>query len=149
MKNKSGFTILELTIGIGAGSMLILIVGSVFYFTFSMFNLNSERIELKRDVEFSLDIISRTIKNGSEPTMQALGETLIVGDRSFYKNGTSLFYDPDINSSGDEIEVVKDKVKVLTFIKDVTINSIVLNMVFDNGHESISIDPVVYYRNKI
>ncbi|MBN3037932.1 MAG: type II secretion system protein [Candidatus Omnitrophica bacterium] len=146
IRKKRGFTIVELMVGIVVSSILALTAGTMLVFISLSWRRGTDSTELQRDATFAMDMFSRAIRPGHTSYIQASGSTLIAGAKSFYLSGTSLWYDPDMGTTGDEVEIIKDKVSSLTFTKDPTAHSVDINMVLQDSPDSITLNAEITYR---
>jgi len=158
LKNKKiknqGFTLVELLVYIFVSSVLVLTMGMILYFCFLNWHRSGSAVELQRDGSIAMDMFSRAIRPASGPGIQTLGSTLtidpipIIGQKgkSFYLIGSSLWHDPDTATSGDEIELIKNKVSTLSFTINSLLHSVNINMILQDSPETVTLNSSIGYR---
>ena len=151
-RRQSGFTLVELMVGIIVGLILALTLGTMLYYIFVAWRSNSDQVELQRDATFAMDMISRAIRPASNFQISIpSSSTLNIGTTSFYLGGTgsnSLYYDPDTTAAGDETELIQQRVTNLQFIDNTPEKSITINISLAEGGETLVISQAtIGYRN--
>ena len=156
-----GFTIIELMVSVVISSIIAITVGMMAYLFFLNWHNNNNAVELQRDATVVMDMLSRAIRPSRDADIEvpdpahSLLPSIRIGNRSFYKSGNILWYDPDNSVTGDETRIVKeyneDRVELdtLTFIKDSSLHYVTVTMVLglEDGSESLALDSVISYRN--
>ena len=142
-KNEKGFGLAELMVGMVISSILALTAGMMLYSIFLSWHRNKNAIESQRDGTIALYMMSRAIRPATNSSVAASGSTLTIGNKSFYLNASSLWHDPDTGSPGDEIEIIRNNVSNLSFVKDSTMHSVAINITLLDG---LVLDSVIGYR---
>ena len=109
MKNRdSGFTLVELMIGVLLLSLLALVVTQIPLFNLRSWRKGNERLEMQRDAHYAMLRIQRKLRPArlshidvSDPS------TLVIGDETFFLQETNLFYQ---NPEGTQEVVIEGDV---------------------------------------
>lgn len=145
-KKHSGFTLIELMIGIIISSILALTTGIMIYYSYETWDKSKVAVELQRDATLAMDILSKNIRPSNSSDIQTSGSTLTIGNKSFYLvSPGSLLYDPNSGVAGDEKVIVNNKVTALVFSKNDPL--VEIYMVLEDDTETITLDNSIEYRN--
>jgi prepilin-type N-terminal cleavage/methylation domain-containing protein len=158
-KLQSGFSLVELMVAMVIVAILSLTLGTMLIYIFKAWRSNSDQVELQRDATFAMDMLSREIRPSSfylisHPTpAEHSSSVLYIGTKSFSIGGTggnSLVCDPTSASpaSGDEIELIRNRVTNLLFTNNSPKRSISIYMELEEGGENVTLNQVtISYRN--
>lgn len=95
MKNKKGFTLIEVIITLavlGAVSMLAL---TFFGQGFSLYNAETESADLQEDMRLVLSDITNKVRITDEDSISAAGNQLVVGDTVYAFDGSRIIRGSD------------------------------------------------------
>ncbi len=133
-KVQKGFTLIELTIAMFTGTIVIVAAGMILFFGQKTWNSTWDRANLQRDASYAMLSISRPIKAGTLAQIESNGEGLrIYNDnegswkRFFVAPGASkLTLKSEIVGGNSSETIVDDKVEALQF--NVTGNTVSIDL---------------------
>ena len=139
-KVQKGFTLIELTIAMLTGAIVILAAGMILFYGQKSWNSTWKRVNLQRDTSYAMQRISRPIKAGSSAQIEGSGEGLrIYNDkegswRRFFVQPASnnLMLKSEIVGGNTTETILDDTVEALQFNVTGTTVSIVLKLREDN-----------------
>ena len=139
-KVQKGFTLIELTIAMLTGAIVILAAGMILFYGQKSWNITWKRVNLQRDTSYAMQRISRPIKAGSSAQIEGSGEGLrIYNDkegswRRFFVQPASnnLMLKSEIVGGNTTETILDDTVEALQFNVTGTTVSIVLKLREDN-----------------
>lgn len=138
-KGQKGFTLIELTIAMFTGAIVIVATGSILFYGQRSWNNTWERVNLQRDASYAMQRMSRAIKAGTSAKVEAEGKDLrIYNDtegvwRSFSVQSNNLMLKTAIVGEGASDETILDgKVEALQFNVTGTTVSMELKLRKDN-----------------
>ena len=77
-KVQKGFTLIELTIAMLTGAIVILAAGMILFYGQKSWNSTWKRVNLQRDTSYAMQRMSRPIKAGSSAQIEGSGEGLRI-----------------------------------------------------------------------
>jgi len=133
-KVRKGFTLIELTIAMFTGTIVIVAAGMILFFGQKSWNSTWERAKLQRDASYAMQRISRPIKAGTLAEIESNGKGLrIYNDnegnwrRFFVAPGASkLTLKSEIVGGNSSETIIDDKVEALQF--NVTGNTVSIEL---------------------
>ena len=133
-KVRKGFTLIELTVAMFTGTIVVIAAGMILFFGQKSWNSTWERANLQRDASYAMLSISRPIKAGTSAQVEGNGEGLrIYNDnegswkRFFVVTGASkLTLKSEIVGGNSSETIVDDKVEALQF--NVTGNTVSIDL---------------------
>ena len=139
-KVQKGFTLIELTIAMLTGAIVILAAGMILFYGQKSWNNTWKRVNLQRDTSYAMQRISRPIKAGSSAQIEGSGEGLrIYNDkegswRRFFVQPASnnLMLKSEIVGGNTTETILDDTVEALQFNVTGTTVSIDLKLREDN-----------------
>ena len=139
-KVQKGFTLIELTIAMLTGAIVILAAGMILFYGQKSWNNTWKRVNLQRDTSYAMQRISRPIKAGSSAQIEGSGEGLrIYNDkegswRRFFVQPASnnLMLKSEIVGGNTTETILDDTVEALQFNVTGTTVSIELKLREDN-----------------
>jgi len=139
-KVQKGFTLIELTIAMLTGAIVILAAGMILFYGQKSWNSTWKRVNLQRDTSYAMQRISRPIKAGTSAQVEGSGEGLrIYNDkegswRRFFVQPASnnLMLKSEIVGGNTTETILDDTVEALQFNVTGTTVSIVLKLREDN-----------------
>ena len=139
-KVQKGFTLIELTIAMLTGAIVILAAGMILFYGQKSWNNTWKRVNLQRDTSYAMQRISRPIKAGSSAQVEGNGEGLrIYNDkegswRRFFVQPASnnLMLKSEIVGGNTTETILDDTVEALQFNVTGTTVSIELKLREDN-----------------
>ena len=139
-KVQKGFTLIELTIAMLTGAIVILAAGMILFYGQKSWNSTWKRVNLQRDTSYAMQRMSRPIKAGSSAQIEGSGEGLrIYNDkegswRRFFVQPASnnLMLKSEIVGGNTTETILDDTVEALQFNVTGTTVSIVLKLREDN-----------------
>lgn len=139
-KVQKGFTLIELTIAMLTGAIVILAAGMILFYVQKSWNITWKRVNLQRDTSYAMQRIIRPIKAGSSAQIEGSGEGLrIYNDkegswRRFFVQTASnnLMLKSEIVGGNTTETILDDTVEALQFNVTGTTVSIVLKLREDN-----------------
>ncbi len=122
-KAQKGFTLIELTIAMFTGTIVILAAGSILFYGQKSWNSTWKRVNLQRDASYAMQRMSRPIKAGTSATVEGDGKGLRVYNdnegswRRFFVQPASQNLMLKSEIVGDSISetILDDKVEDLQF----------------------------------
>lgn len=145
---KSGFTIIELLAGIVISSILVIVIGTMLYFSFESWRKGRMMAELESDEIFAIDMIERAIRPAySSEIDTSTACKITIGSKSFYRgnaslaynvSGPNLIYDPDTGVSSNEIVLIKNRVTLLTFSPNPVTAFVDTNITLQDSGKSVT-----------
>src|SRR5690349_7508656 len=91
-KQRAGYTLVELLVGLALGMLVLAALGSVYLFSLTSFATMANYADLNAKNRMASDIISRDIRSAS--SVASVTATLLV--LRFPKTDVSYTYDPDL-----------------------------------------------------
>ncbi len=139
-KVQKGFTLIELTIAMLTGAIVILAAGMILFYGQKSWNSTWKRVNLQRDTSYAMQRMSRPIKAGSSAQIEGSGEGLrIYNDkegswRRFFVQPASnnLMLKSEIVGGNTTETILDDTVEALQFNVTGTTVSIELKLREDN-----------------
>ncbi len=139
-KVQKGFTLIELTIAMLTGAIVIVAAGMILFYGQKSWNNTWKRVNLQRDTSYAMQRISRPIKAGSSAQIEGSGEGLrIYNDkegswRRFFVQPASnnLMLKSEIVGGNTTETILDDTVEALQFNVTGTTVSIDLKLREDN-----------------
>ena len=139
-KVQKGFTLIELTIAMLTGAIVIVAAGMILFYGQKSWNSTWKRVNLQRDTSYAMQRISRPIKAGTSAQIEGSGEGLrIYNDkegswRRFFVQPASnnLMLKSEIVGGSTTETILDDTVEALQFNVTGTTVSIVLKLREDN-----------------
>jgi len=139
-KVQKGFTLIELTIAMLTGAIVILAAGIILFYGQKSWNSTWKRVNLQRDTSYAMQRISRPIKAGTSAQVEGSGEGLrIYNDkegswRRFFVQPASnnLMLKSEIVGGNTTETILDDTVEALQFNVTGTTVSIELKLREDN-----------------
>ena len=139
-KVQKGFTLIELTIAMLTGAIVIVAAGMILFFGQKTWNSTWDRVNLQRDASYAMLRMSRSVKAGSSAQIEGSGEGLrIYNDkegswRRFFVQPASnnLMLKSEIVGGSTTETILDDTVEALQFNVTGTTVSIVLKLREDN-----------------
>ena len=133
-KLQKGFTLIELTIAMFTGTIVILAAGMILFFGQKTWNSTWDRANLQRDASYAMLRMSRSVKAGSLAQIEGSGEGLRVYNdndgswmRFFTVPGASkLALKSEIVEGNSSETIIDDKVEALQF--NVTGNTVSIEL---------------------
>lgn len=77
-KGQKGFTLIELTIAMFTGTIVILAAGSILFYGQKSWNNTWKRVNLQRDASYAMQTITRAVKAGTSARVEGNGVGLRV-----------------------------------------------------------------------
>jgi len=77
-KGQKGFTLIELTIAIITGTIVIVAVGSILFYGQKSWNNTWKRVNLQRDASYAMQRMTRPVKAGTSARVEANGRGLRI-----------------------------------------------------------------------
>jgi len=139
-KVQKGFTLIELTIAMLTGAIVILAAGMILFYGQKSWNNTWKRVNLQRDTSYAMQRISRSVKAGSSAQIEGSGEGLrIYNDkegswRRFFVQPASnnLMLKSEIVGGNTTETILDDTVEALQFNVTGTTVGIELKLREDN-----------------
>jgi len=139
-KVQKGFTLIELTIAMLTGAIVILAAGMILFYGQKSWNSTWKRVNLQRDTSYAMQRMSRPIKAGTSAQVEGSGEGLrIYNDkegswRRFFVQPASnnLMLKSEIVGGNTTETILDDTVEALQFNVTGTTVSIELKLREDN-----------------
>jgi len=133
-KVRKGFTLIELTVAMFTGTIVVIAAGMILFFGQKSWNSTWDRANLQRDASYAMLSISRPIKAGTSAQVEGNGEGLrIYNDnegswkRFFVVTGASkLTLKSEIVGGNSSETIVDDKAEALQF--NVTGNTVSIDL---------------------
>jgi Tfp pilus assembly protein PilW len=133
-KQSSGFTIIELLMGVLASAIIALAAGSLLYFTWVGWRNARESVALHRDASVAMRIIEHRIRNAGSGEVGGLGSgTITFASEQDYESGDIA---PDNN-----IELQSFNVRSNDYGGVVVAFELETSRGADNGHYEMTIYP--------
>ena len=152
-KVQKGFTLIELTIAMFTGTIVIVAAGMILFFGQKTWNSTWDRANLQRDASYAMLSISRPIKAGTSAQVEGNGEGLrIYNDnegswkRFFVVTGASkLTLKGEIVGGNSSETIIDDKVEALQF--NVTGNTVSIELKLRENNLQTHFASTVMMRN--
>lgn len=152
-KVRKGFTLIELTIAMFTGTIVIVAAGMILFFGQKTWNSTWDRANLQRDASYAMLSISRPIKAGTSAQVEGNGEGLrIYNDnegswkRFFVVTGASkLTLKGEIVGGNSSETIIDDKVEALQF--NVTGNTVSIELKLRENNLQTHFASTVMMRN--
>jgi len=152
-KVRKGFTLIELTIAMFTGTIVIVAAGMILFFGQKTWNSTWDRANLQRDASYAMLSISRPIKAGTSAQVEGNGEGLrIYNDnegswkRFFVVPGASkLTLKGEIVGGNSSETIIDDKVEALQF--NVTGNTVSIELKLRENNLQTHFASTVMMRN--
>ena len=146
---KGGFSLVELLAAMAAAAILALTAGAMLWYGYLGWTRARGSVELQRDMRAATDIFTRAARAGTN-LVASTGTVFTVefSDRptaSLFASGSSLVYDPDTASSGDQITVANGTLQ--SFDVSLAGNLTTLVLVLNSAGETLSNRVVISRRN--
>lgn len=157
--HSKGFTLIELTLAMVAGSVLAITAGALLVFLTRETTRSRQMTELQADMRVAVPTVYRLIRESSggnvtAPLVSQTGTVFTVGTKSVFRanaaltasaTGNSLVYDPNTARSGDELVLSRGWVTNFSCVRYT--NSLWFSIGLDNGRTTMRVDGTAYYRN--
>jgi prepilin-type N-terminal cleavage/methylation domain-containing protein len=129
-KRQKGFTLLELTIAIFLGTIVIVATGMILFWGQRAWNSTWDRTNLQREASYAMSRMIRDIKVGASAQVENNGEGLKIfkgGDwvRFFTASGGSMLALKRETGGGSSETVIEDSVEAVQF--NVTGNTVIID----------------------
>jgi len=139
-KEQKGFTLIELTIAMFTGSIVILGAGMILFFGQKNWNSTWDRTNLQRDASYAMLRMSRSIKAGTSAQVEGNGEGLRIYNadagswRRFFVQSASnnLMLKSEIVGGNTTETILDDTVEALQFNVTGTMVRVELKLREDN-----------------
>jgi prepilin-type N-terminal cleavage/methylation domain-containing protein len=140
-KGQKGFTLIELTIAMFTGAIVIVATGSILFYGQRSWNNTWERANLQRDASYAMQRVSRAIKAGTSAKVEAEGKGLrIYNDvegvwRRFFVQSAAnnlMLKTEIVGESASDETILDGKVETLQFNVTGTTVSMELKLRKDN-----------------
>ena len=152
-RNRRGYSLIELLIGMLAAAVLALTVGTMLFHAYDAWDDNHNAVNLHRDGHNAMDLITRAIRGASAARVTtAANNNLVIQNAAgtssarFWRVGSELRYDPDTGTGGDVIVLVEAQ-DCARFNVTMTAADVTIRLDLERGDESIRFDSTVAFRN--
>lgn len=146
---KSGFSLVELLVALTAGSILALTMSMMLWQSTRGYVRCQDAVDLQRDLRASLDTVTRLARAATNMTFStSLVFRADVSGRpsaSVYPSGGSLYYDPNLSASGDQIVLAQSSLE--TFHVTLGADGIIVAVGLRSADEVASNRVVIASRN--
>jgi len=140
-KGQKGFTLIELTIAMFTGTIVIVAAGSILFYGQKSWNNTCKRVNLQRDASYAMQRMSRAIKAGTSAKVEGNGIGIRVYNdiegvwRRFFVQPAAqnlMLKTAIVGESISDENILDGKVEVLQFNVTGTTVSIELKLREDN-----------------
>jgi len=153
---RTGFTLVEIIVGLAVSSILASILGALLYYNFLLWQRNTAMTLLQQDASVIMDMLSKKIRSAKDSDITISDsdqpKTMRIGNESFYWQSatapSTLWYDPDTNIAGNEIALATNEVTAFVPDKNSPLNSATVTITLLRNSQSVTLNFYVMYRNK-
>jgi len=145
---KSGFTLVEVMAALVGAAILALTAGVMLRYGMLSWTRGKQFVYLQEDMSLAMDIMSRSIRTGTNMSFSAGVFTVQFADKptaSVYASGNSLLYDPNTSAGGDVMTVVNGTLQF--FSVTLVTNSATVALVLQGNGDLLSNQVAVARRN--
>ena len=155
-RHRSGFTLVELMVGVVATVVLVLAMGSVLVFTMQAWQRQQTLRNMQNDAWVTSQTLNMAIREAQNTSARTQGiDRVYLGRKACYRanaqlqysaTGTYLVYDPNTNAVNDTMTLCQDHVTACSFNLGTNF-SLTYNVVLSDGNEQIVLTNTVFFRN--
>lgn len=139
----------ELILTIVTGALLALIAGNMLVFFYLGWTQDHEAVDLQRDGTVAVEFLARSLRAASPGGITVLPQQIDVtgptATERIFVSGNNLAYDPDIDTPGGEVALVKDHLAAFNATQD--LGSVSYRITLDNGTDRSTIEGTFTQRN--
>lgn len=146
---RRGFTLVEVLAGVLAAAILVLVAGTMLYFSYMGWQRNSNQVDLQQDASAAMGVIARYARSAQPGGLSAGSGVLTMassnGTVRISKSGNQLIFDPNTAISGNELALIPSRVTSFTPIA--TTNRVSVTLVMQDGDITATFTNTASIRN--
>ena len=148
-RDKRGFTLVELGLGMLSAAILALLAGVLLFYSYTGWRKNIADVQVQGDRTVAMTALNRSFREATNATIPAPGQiTVYLTNRTalFYVSGSNLVFDPNAGTGGDAVTLVKGR--LVTFGPQITNGTVKVALVLREADGRLSSnDTVTTFRN--
>ena len=143
-QRRYGFSIPELIAAMASAAVLLLLAGSLLYFSFSGWSHSQQVVNLRRDANATLGLLAHQVRTAAYTNITISANTLtITNGRTVQASGGNLNFTPA--SGGSQIKLVNGT--LATFVPGKTNGVVTVHLKLTNGNDMADVYATYECRN--